>query len=69
MREYRIIRSDMWWNISRKKEMWRLMLLQYLNWKGLWTPNKWLSKTFYKREDAERTLKVIEKQDEWKKSD
>lgn len=68
MREYKIVKSDLGWNISRKKEMWRLMLLQYLNWKGLWTPNKWFARTFYHREDAEGALVVIKRKEE-KKSD
>ena len=68
MREYRIIRNDLGWCISRKKEMWKLMVLQYLNWKGLRTPNKWLAKTFYHRDDAVSGLVVIKQKDE-KKSD
>jgi len=69
MREYRIIRSDLWWNIYRKKQIGRLMMLQYLNWKNLWTPNKSYAKTFYHREDAVSALVIIRKKDEWKKSD
>jgi hypothetical protein len=66
MRDYRIVRTDLWWNISRKKQMWRLMLLQYLNWKGLRTPNKWLARIFYHREDAVSALMVMKKKDEQK---
>lgn len=44
--------------------MGRLMLLQYLNWKGLRTPNKWFAKIFYNREDAVSALIVIKKKDE-----
>lgn len=68
MREYKIIRTEMWRIISRKKEMGRLMLLQYLNWHGLWTPNKWAARTFYHESDAGSALVVIKKKDE-KKSD
>lgn len=49
--------------------MWRLMLLQYLNWKGLRTPNKWLARIFYHREDAVSALIIQKKRDEWEKSD
>lgn len=44
------------------------MMLQYLNWKGLWSPNKWYAKTFYNRESAVSALVVVKKKDE-KKSD
>jgi hypothetical protein len=66
MREYRIVRSDLWWNIYRKKQIGRLMLLQYLNWKWLWAPNKWYAKTFYTRENAVSALVIIKKKDEQK---
>lgn len=66
MREYRIVRTDLWWNISRKKQIWRLMLLQYLNWKGLRNPNKWLARIFYHREDAVSALIIQKKRDEQK---
>ena len=49
--------------------MWRLMLLQYLNWKWLRTPNKWFARIFYHREDAVSALVVQRKKDEWEKSD
>lgn len=68
MYEYRIIRNDRWWIIYRKKEMGKLLLLQYLNSYNLWTPNKWSAKTFYKKEDAVDAL-VIMKQKDNKKSD
>lgn len=68
MYEYRIVKNDLWWMIYRKKEIGKLLLLQYLNWKGLRTPNKWLARTFYKREDAVSMLVVMKRKDE-KKSD
>jgi hypothetical protein len=46
--------------------MWRLMLLQYLNWKWLWVANKGFARTFYKREDAVSVLVVMKKKDEQK---
>lgn len=66
MREYKIIRSELGRNISRKKEMGRLMILQYLNGHGLRTPNKWMAKTFYNREDAAGALVVCKRKDEKK---
>lgn len=68
MYEYKIIRNDRWWIIYRKKEMWKLLLLQYLNWHNLWSPNKTYAKTFYKKDDAVDALIVI-KSHEWKNSD
>lgn len=49
--------------------MGKLMLLQYLNWKGLWVSNKWFAKIFYNRESAVSSLVIMKKKDEWKKSD
>lgn len=68
MREYKIIKTERWWILSRKKEMGRLLLLQYLNWKWLWTPHKTYAKVFYDKDSAAENLVVI-KSNEWKKSD
>lgn len=65
MREYRIVRTDLWWNIYRKKQIWKLFLLHYLNWKLGWSVNKWFAKIFYHKEDAVSALMVIKKRDEW----
>lgn len=68
MREYKIIKTERGWILSRKKEMGRLLLLQYLNWKWLWTPHKTYAKVFYDKDSAAENLVVI-KSNEWKKSD
>lgn len=69
MREYRVVRTDLWWIISRKKQMWKLILLQYLNWKGLRAANKWFARIFYNREDAVSGLVIQKRKDDWEKSD
>lgn len=58
---YRIIRTEMWWIISRRKEIWKLFLVQYLNWKRDWVSNKWFAKNFYKQEDASGTLAIMKR--------
>lgn len=68
MREYKIIKTERGRILSRKKEMGRLLLLQYLNWKWLWTPHKTYAKVFYDKDSAAENLVVI-KSNEWKKSD
>jgi len=68
MYEYKIIRTERGWILSRKKEMWRLMILQYLNWKWLWSPHKSYAKVFYDKDSAAEALVGI-KCNEWKKSD
>lgn len=68
MREYKIIKTERGWILSRKKEMGRLLLLQYLNWKWLWTPHKSFAKVYYDKDNAAEALVVI-KSNEWKKSD
>ena len=68
MREYKIIRTERGRILSRKKQMGRLMLLQYLNWKGLWSPHKTFAKVYYDKDSAAEALVVL-KSNEWKKSD
>ena len=68
MREYNVVRTELGWIISRKKEMWRLMMLQYLNGYWLWTPNKSSARIFYSEEKAVSARMVIKKREE-KKSD
>ena len=64
MWEYKIIRMERGWILSRKKQMWRLILLQYLNSHALRWPNKWSAKVFYTRESVESALIVMKKKDE-----
>ena len=68
MREYKIIKTERGRILSRKKEMWRLMILQYLNGKKLRSPHKSYAKVFYDKDSAAEALVVIRK-NEWKKSD
>lgn len=63
MYEYRIIKNDRWWIIYRKKEMGKLILLQYLNWHLLRSPNKSYAKTFYTKADAADALVIIKAKD------
>jgi hypothetical protein len=68
MWEYKIIKIERGRILSRKKEMGRLMILQYLNWKGLRSPHKSFAKVFYDKDSAADALVGI-KYNEWKKSD
>ena len=68
MYEYKIIKTERGWILSRKKEMGRLMILQYLNWKWLWSPHKPYAKVYYDKDSAAEALVGI-KCNEWKKSD
>jgi hypothetical protein len=68
MWEYKIIKTERGRILSRKKEMGRLLLLQYLNWKWLWSPHKTFAKVYYDKDSVAEALLVIRK-DEWKKSD
>jgi hypothetical protein len=69
MYEYKIFRQELGWSIYRKKQIWKLMILQYLYSSGLRWPNKWLARIFYHKESALAALVVKKHQDEWKKSD
>ena len=69
MYEYKIAKTDLGWNIYRKKQMGKLMLLQYLYANESWWPNKWLAKIFYHKESALSALAIMKRRDEWKESD
>ena len=64
MREYKIVKIDRGWIISRKKEIWRLMMLQYLNWKWLRSPNITYAKVYYDKDSASEAL-VVMKSKKW----
>ena len=61
MWEYYIVRTEMWWIISRKKEVWKLFLQQFLDWKKNWVYNIWYAKVFYKQDDASGALAVMKR--------
>ena len=68
MREYKIIRSTLWYNIYKKKEEnWRISV-RFL----YWHENRWLNrayaKNFYNRDDAVSALALVKHKNE-KKSD
>ena len=66
MREYKPIRTERWWILSRKKEMGRLILLQYLNWHNLWSINKGSAKVFYSQSTLESAITVFRMRDKKK---
>ena len=64
-RQYRIIKSDLWYNIYKKLEK-----NGYISLRFLWAWNKWVlnkshAKTFYHREDAESALILSKIKDKW----
>lgn len=64
MREYKIIKADLGWNIyKRKEEGWKLSVrfLYSHDKRGL---NRQYARTFYNREDAVGALVVIKRKDE-----
>ena len=68
-REYKIIRSDLWFNIYKKLEKNGYMSLWFL-----WPDNKWIlnknhARTFYHREDAVSALVIMKHRDEWESTD
>ena len=63
MREYKIYKTNLWWSIYRKKQHGKMIMMQFLNWSGLWTPNKTLAKVFYHEEDALSALTITKHKD------
>ena len=68
MREYRIFKTDLWWSIYRKKQVGKLLFMQFLTWKNVWSLNKSYARIFYQREEAVGALIIMKAKDE-KKSD
>ena len=66
MWEYKPIRTERGWILSRKKEMGRLILLQYLNWHNLWSINKGSAKVFYTQSSLESAITVFRMRDKKK---
>lgn len=65
MREYKITKSDLWYIIYRRKEEWKLIHVEYLNWHNHWTWNKTSAKTFYNKDDAVSALVIM--RNKWQK--
>lgn len=59
MREYKIVKCDLWWNIYRRREVWKMINMEFLNGNGKWTTNKSFARIFYHREDAVSALVVM----------
>ena len=68
MWEYKPIRTERGRILSRKKQMGRLILLQYLNWHELWSINKGSAKVFYSENSVESAITIMRARDR-KKSD
>ena len=66
MREYKIVKSDLGWNIYKKYEKdWRLSIW-FLGWDNKRVLNKSYARTFYHREDAVSALVIVKRKDEQK---
>ena len=63
MWEYRIAKSDLGWNIYKKKEENWIMQMWFLDWQWKWTLRKDFARTFYHRDDAEGVLWVVKIKD------
>lgn len=68
MREYKIYKTSLWYAIYRRKYVGKLLMVQYLNWHDLRSPNKNHARTFYNEDDAISALAIMKHKDE-KKSD
>ena len=65
MREYKIYKTDLWYGIYRKKYVGKILLVQYLNWHNMRTPNKNIARTFYNQESAMSALVIVRAKKEW----
>lgn len=63
MWEYRIIKSDLGYNIYRKREKDWMISVWFLNWNMRRTLNRNYAKTFYHREDALSALVIMKTKD------
>lgn len=56
----------MWYGIYCKKYSGSVLILQFLNWHDMRTPNKWQARTFYHEDDAISALAIMKRKDEQK---
>lgn len=63
MREYKIYKTSLWWGIYRKKQVWKMVMVQFLNWFGMRTPNKTAAKVYYHQDDALWDLSMMKVKD------
>lgn len=68
MREYRIFKTDLWWSIYRKKQVGKLLFMQFLTWKNWWSLNKSYARIFYQRDEAVGALIIVRARDETRKT-
>ena len=66
-RQYRIVKSDLWFNIYKKLDKNGFMHLWFLWPEFRWILNKNHAKTFYNKEDAESALILSKIKDRWEK--
>ena len=63
MREYKIIRCDLWWNIYKKLEKNGYISLWFLGSQEKRVLNKDNARVFYHREDALSALQIMKAKD------
>lgn len=63
MRQYKIIKSILWYNIYKKREKDGLISLWFLWPQGKWILDKTYAKTFYNEEDAIAALVICKYND------
>lgn len=61
--EYRIVKSDLWWIIYKKREYKWMFNLYFLSGKWVRVSEKTLSKVFYHKEDAIAALTLAKYKD------
>ena len=64
-RQYRIIKTDVWYSLYKKLEKNGYISLWFLWAENKWVLNKDYAKVFYHREDAESALILIKIKDRW----
>ena len=56
-REYKIVKSDLWYNVYRQKEENWIKMIEWLQ-KDSYTLNRWFARTFYHLNDATSALVI-----------
>ena len=56
--EYKILKSDLWYSIYRKREEWKLIYVEYLNWDGKWIINRDSARVFHTEDDVKSAFIV-----------
>ena len=65
--EYKILKSDLWYSIYRKREEGKFIYVEYLNWDGKWVLSRDSARVFHTEDDVKSAFIVCRRK--WNEED